>query len=347
MRAIEPLTVPGPGIELVPMGEEFIDPMTAVLQDRAYSRFTTIPWPYERSMAKANVAATAGSWERGGCDWAIVGEGTGEFLGRIEMRPVPLIPDCLELGYFTAKDHWGQGVMTRAVALALDTAFTAMGATRVQWYGNEGNWGSWKAVWRNGLRREGVQRRAGRRLWAAGVLATDPREPDTPWDGPGAGAPAALDPGRPMGLVRQFHQTYSVPDRLAEHAAPTLDYERLGMRVALVSEEYAELIGAVYGPAARSLVEEAARAAEGADEGVRDVVEAADALADLVYVAYGMAVESGIDLDRVLAEVQASNLSKLMPDGTVRLRGDGKVLKGPGFFPPDVRRALGLGGGAG
>ena len=33
-----------------------------------------------------------------------------------------------------------------------------------------------------------------------------------------------------------------------------------------------------------------------------------------------------------------------MPDGTVRLREDGKVLKGPGFFPPDVRRALGLGG---
>ena len=125
---------------------------------------------------------------------------------------------------------------------------------------------------------------------AAGVLATDPREPDTPWDGPGAGAPAALDPGRPMGLVRQFHQTYSVPDRLAEHAAPTLDYERLGMRVALVSEEYAELIGAVYGPAARSLVEEAARAAADADEGVRDVVEAADALADLVYVVYGMAL---------------------------------------------------------
>ena len=153
MRAIEPLTVPGPGIELVPMGEEFIDPMTAVLQDRAYSRFTTIPWPYERSMAKANVAATAGSWERGGCDWAIVGEGTGEFLGRIEMRPVPLIPDCLELGYFTAKDHWGQGVMTRAVALALDTAFTAMGATRVQWYGNEGNWGSWKAVSRSTMKR--------------------------------------------------------------------------------------------------------------------------------------------------------------------------------------------------
>ena len=71
-----------------------------------------------------------------------------------------------------------------------------------------------------------------------------------------------------MGLVRQFHQTYSVPDRLAEHAAPTLDYERLGMRVALVSEEYAELIGAVYGPAARSLVEEAARAAAARERGV-------------------------------------------------------------------------------
>ena len=44
----------------------------------------------------------------------------------------------------------------------------------------------------------------------------------------------------------------------------------------------------------------------------------------------------------VLAEVQASNLSKLMPDGSVKLREDGKVLKGPNFFPPNVARGLGI-----
>jgi len=52
-------------------------------------------------------------------------------------------------------------------------------------------------------------------------------------------------------------------------------------------------------------------------------------------------VSSG-NLDSVLAEVQASNLSKLMPDGSVKLRDDGKVLKGPNFFAPNIARGLGL-----
>jgi len=89
-------------------------------------------------------------------------------------------------------------------------------------------------------------------------------------------------------------------------------------------------------------LEAATAEAVATDEGERDVIEAADALADLVYVVYGMAIESGMNLDSVLAEVQASNLSKLMPDGSVKLREDGKVLKGPNFFQPNIARGLGL-----
>ena len=133
-----------------------------------------------------------------------------------------------------------------------------------------------------------------------------------------------------------------MPNRLADGGEATLDYERLGMRMSLIREEFAELMGAVYGTRARALVEAATEEAVAADDQTRDIVETADALADLVYVIYGMALESGIDLTKVLAEVQASNLSKLMPDGSVKLREDGKVLKGPNFFPPNVRRALGL-----
>ena len=126
----------------------------------------------------------------------------------------------------------------------------------------------------------------------------------------------------PMELVLQFHHTYSVPIR--PFSDPTLDYERMNMRMSLIAEEFAELMGAVYGLRARA------------------IIEAADALADLVYVVYGMAIESGMNLDSVLAEVQASNLSKLMPDGSVKLREDGKVLKGPNFFQPNIARGLGL-----
>jgi len=144
----------------------------------------------------------------------------------------------------------------------------------------------------------------------------------------------------PMELVLQFHHTYSVPIR--PFSDPTLDYERMNMRMSLIAEEFAELMGAVYGPRARAIIEAATPEAATADEGERDVIEAADALADLVYVVYGMAIESGMNLDSVLAEVQASNLSKLMPDGSVKLREDGKVLKGPNFFQPNIARGLGF-----
>ena len=144
----------------------------------------------------------------------------------------------------------------------------------------------------------------------------------------------------PMELVLQFHHTYSVPIR--PFSDPTLDYERMNMRMSLIAEEFAELMGAVYGPRARAIIEAATAEAVAADEGERDVIEAADALADLVYVVYGMAIESGMNLDSVLAEVQASNLSKLMPDGSVKLREDGKVLKGPNFFQPNIARGLGF-----
>ena len=144
----------------------------------------------------------------------------------------------------------------------------------------------------------------------------------------------------PMELVLQFHHTYSVPIR--PFSDPTLDYERMNMRMSLIAEEFAELMGAVFGPRARAIIEAATVEAVAADEGERDVIEAADALADLVYVVYGMAIESGMNLDSVLAEVQASNLSKLMPDGSVKLREDGKVLKGPNFFQPNIARGLGL-----
>ena len=72
------------------------------------------------------------------------------------------------------------------------------------------------------------------------------------------------------------------------------------------------------------------------DDGERDTAAAADALADLVYVVYGMALETGIDLAAVLAEVQRSNMSKLGPDGRPVYREDGKVLKSPGYIPPNV-----------
>jgi predicted HAD superfamily Cof-like phosphohydrolase len=68
----------------------------------------------------------------------------------------------------------------------------------------------------------------------------------------------------------------------------------------------------------------------------------ADALADIVCVVYGTAVTYGIDLDRVLAEVHRSNMSKLDKSGKPLIRNDGKVIKSDQYFPPDVAGVLKL-----
>ncbi|MER5946513.1 MazG nucleotide pyrophosphohydrolase domain-containing protein [Streptomyces sp. NPDC001904] len=64
--------------------------------------------------------------------------------------------------------------------------------------------------------------------------------------------------------------------------------------------------------------------------------ELAKELADVLYVTYGAADALGIDLPAVFAEVHRSNMSKVDADGQVLRRADGKVLKGPGYRPPDL-----------
>lgn len=70
-----------------------------------------------------------------------------------------------------------------------------------------------------------------------------------------------------------------------------------------------------------------------------DLVEIADALADIIYIACGTAAEYGIDLDAVFAEVHRSNMAKLV-DGKVLRREDGKVKKPEGWTPPDIAGVL-------
>ena len=71
-----------------------------------------------------------------------------------------------------------------------------------------------------------------------------------------------------------------------------------------------------------------------------NLVEVADALTDLLYVVYGAGHAYGIDLDKCFEEVHRSNMSKLGEDGKPIYREDGKVLKGPNFFQPNLVEIL-------
>ena len=98
------------------------------------------------------------------------------------------------------------------------------------------------------------------------------------------------------------------------------DFNTRELRLELIAEELDELSDAV------------------AD---RDMIQIADALTDLLYVVYGAGHAFGIDLDECFQEVHSSNMSKLGENGRPIYREDGKVMKGPGYFEPDLEGILG------
>ena len=71
-----------------------------------------------------------------------------------------------------------------------------------------------------------------------------------------------------------------------------------------------------------------------------DLLEAADALTDILYVTYGAGHAFGIDLDQCFEEVQSSNMSKLGEDGKPIYNESGKVMKGPKYFKPYLNKFI-------
>ena len=72
----------------------------------------------------------------------------------------------------------------------------------------------------------------------------------------------------------------------------------------------------------------------------KDIKEVADALTDILYVTYGAGHAFGIDLDKCFAEVQSSNMSKLDANGKPIYNENGKVMKGPNYFKPDLSKFI-------
>ena len=87
------------------------------------------------------------------------------------------------------------------------------------------------------------------------------------------------------------------------------------LRLDLIKEELAELQAAI---------------------NKKDIKEVADALTDILYVTYGAGHAFGINLDKCFKEVQNSNMSKLGEDGKPIYNKDGKVMKGPNYFKPNL-----------
>tara|TARA_B100000401_G_C52685317_1_gene661800 strand:+ start:294 stop:677 length:384 start_codon:yes stop_codon:yes gene_type:complete len=73
-----------------------------------------------------------------------------------------------------------------------------------------------------------------------------------------------------------------------------------------------------------------------------DLVEIADALGDMMYILCGTILSHGLHdkIENIFEEIQRSNMSKLGADGKPIYREDGKVMKGPNYFKPDIKKNL-------
>ena len=73
-----------------------------------------------------------------------------------------------------------------------------------------------------------------------------------------------------------------------------------------------------------------------------DLVEIADALGDMMYILCGTILSHGLHdkIENIFEEIQKSNMSKLGIDGKPIYREDGKVMKGPNYFKPDIKNLL-------
>ncbi len=123
-----------------------------------------------------------------------------------------------------------------------------------------------------------------------------------------------------LGAVEQFHDSFGIEN--AYEPTANLSEKDRKLRFDLLKEENEEYL-------------------EACENG--DLVEIADALGDLLYILSGTILKHGLQhkIVEVFQEIQRSNMSKLGEDGKPIYREDGKVLKGPNYFKPNIAKVLG------
>jgi predicted HAD superfamily Cof-like phosphohydrolase len=122
-----------------------------------------------------------------------------------------------------------------------------------------------------------------------------------------------------INAVHQFHSAFGLG--IKESPTANLGIKKNLLRYELMREENEEYLEAANN---------------------NDLVEVADALGDMLYILCGTIIEHGMQhkIEEVFAEIQRSNMSKLGEDGKPIYREDGKVLKGPNYFKPNIKEIL-------
>ncbi|SDG69166.1 pyrophosphohydrolase domain-containing protein [Psychroflexus sediminis] len=124
---------------------------------------------------------------------------------------------------------------------------------------------------------------------------------------------------KPLDQVKKFHKAFGLD--VSESQKADLGLDKNLLRYKLMREENEEYLDA-------------------ATQG--DMVEVADALGDMLYILCGTIISHGMQhkIEEVFEEIHSSNMSKLGDNGLPIYRKDGKVLKGPNYLRPELKRII-------
>jgi RimJ/RimL family protein N-acetyltransferase len=161
-----------------------LDGLLEMARDPETVRWTSIPRPYGEADARRWIEETApAGWREGrACRWAVAGD-DGRFAGNLDIG----LGAPPSVGFGLAPRARGRGLMSRALRLAAQWAFTEAGLPVLHWWAQAGNLASWRVAHACGFTFEGTRRQAVRRpggladAWFASRLATDPGTPRTAW----------------------------------------------------------------------------------------------------------------------------------------------------------------------
>lgn len=119
--------------------------------------------------------------------------------------------------------------------------------------------------------------------------------------------------------VETFHNAFGITNR--EKPVAFTNNKEIKLRFDLMAEENEEYLDAAKN---------------------NDLVEVADALGDMLYILCGTMLSHGMQhkIESVFNEIQQSNMSKLGADNKPIYREDGKVMKGPNYFKPNIKAIL-------
>jgi RimJ/RimL family protein N-acetyltransferase len=143
-------------VALRPPAPGDVDAIFEACQDREISRFTTVPWPYERAHAVRHVEESARAWRGGaGAVFVIVDTATGELLGSIGLVRLDRDAGVAEVGYWVKRGARGRGTAARGVRLLAPWVLCDLGFARLELQADVRNRASQRVAEKAGFRREG------------------------------------------------------------------------------------------------------------------------------------------------------------------------------------------------